>query len=864
MSRTRHPSIERHSEPRNRGALSSHPAPSPYLLHRNKFRTYDHTTAAEALGHTFVFAACEAVRAQKTEAGVLLRTWLDNYVVRLGELLDALQAFPRTGGTPPRDPSRFEPEDWMRFESWLHARIEALPLARRTRSKAVGTINKLLAILHRAVVIPVRIELASDRTRKIARVGQSRFTQRGWMHKPPPTRSDSPFAFFVEAHGREYDYTPFRDLGRLFVLNTTAVLRTQFQARSANLAKDTHETWTGVLRHLQSRRDGGASPALFRTLSSDGFATIAAEEWEEALYGWRQELATQVDLGQRKPVTHHRTISKLNEAWALFADAGLVAAVRVKGFKNAKSRFLRESRATLAQLTVRDVTADAAVHSATERIATLLDIQDQPEARQYLRSLSQELAPDIVRGLPVEAVIDEIHALNARRLATLRQCAERDFLKWYEHWRKGQAAYLDCALDGRELAALFEDPTLTVSETRRRSASLLFEGDEHVRLGRALRYIEARYDGIVSGIHGRIHHLSRSFGGRPTLTAYLHPHEDATLALWVMMMVDTGANCEVTRTCPWNCVEPSRRPGSHRLVLGPKRRSDGATIIDELPENTTDGSLSLVRAIGMYRTMATRHRALAAPDASESLFLHEGKGRTKTLTEWTARNWFTAFLARHAELERLDARPSMIRPSVLMDVQHRSGNHVDAAQALADHLRPTTTLQHYTGRTPTKLRYALAMREFQNRFQSVVIVSIDGAAARLGLTEAQFATLFSEAARTGLGVACLDPMAGIQPGTRQGEPCTRFDRCCDCRMRWVVATVDNVADLMLFKEHLESVRTTGSGTDSERWEERWAPWLAFAEVVLHKLREGECAGIHDAALAEATARRANYVRLPLS
>jgi len=83
-------------------------------------------------------------------------------------------------------------------------------------------------------------------------------------------------------------------------------------------------------------------------------------------------------------------------------------------------------------------------------------------------------------------------------------------------------------------------------------------------------------------------------------------------------------------------------------------------------------------------------------------------------------------------------------------------------------------------------------------------------------------------------------------------------------MRWVVATVDNVADLMLFKEHLESVRTTGSGTDSERWEERWAPWLAFAEVVLHKLREGECAGIHDAALAEAAARRVNYVRLPLS
>jgi hypothetical protein len=82
-------------------------------------------------------------------------------------------------------------------------------------------------------------------------------------------------------------------------------------------------------------------------------------------------------------------------------------------------------------------------------------------------------------------------------------------------------------------------------------------------------------------------------------------------------------------------------------------------------------------------------------------------------------------------------------------------------------------------------------------------------------------------------------------------------------MRWVVATVDNVADLMLFKEHLESARGTASGAHLERWEERWAPWLAFAEVVLHKLREGECAGIHDAALAAAAARRAEYVCLPL-
>jgi len=445
----------------------------------------------------------------------------------------------------------------------------------------------------------------------------------------------------------------------------------------------------------------------------------------------------------------------------------------------------------------------------------------------------------------------------------IRRCAENDFRQWYDHWCLGQAALEASPLTGDALINLLDGPRLSVSEIQRNSSMLLYRAPEQERLGYALRYIDARYKGSISSIHGRVHHVARSFGGKPNLMGYLHPHEHATLALWVLMMVDTGANCEVTRTTPWNCLHPSKRQRTKKFVMGSKNRSGGVVIVDELEEALPDGSLSLLSAIQMYQSMASRFHSRADASATNLLLLHDVKGHPQGLSEWNARAWFIKFLSRHKELEGLDARPSMIRPSVLMDVQYRNGGQVSAAQAIADHASPSTTLQHYTGRSPTKLRYTLNIRGFQESLQSVIIVTIDGAAAKLGMSQAQFDALFSEAARTGLGVACLNPMAGIQPGTRPGQQCTRWDECCNCRMRWVVATVDNIADLILFSEHLRGTAEMGTDQPAADWQERWLPWLAFAEVALQKLRGGEGSGLYTQAAALAEQRRTTYSRIPL-
>lgn len=857
------PSKYSDSKPRTSEAFSWDSANEAFFLYQGKTLQYEYSAEATVLGPGFVSAGCAVVRAQRLEAGVNLRTWVDNYVVRLGNILTTLVSFCAAKSTSGANPSCFTTSDWQAYVTHLQEWIHEQAWANSTHSKAVQTLNKLLLILHREGVIGTRIELNLPQQSKIAKVGQSRFTQRGWDRKPSPTKIDTPYSFHVEKHGREYDYSSYRELGRLFVLHTTAFLKEYYHTRSALAAKRTHECWIGVLRYLQDKRSNKYLQEFHRKLDSDDYRCITAETWETVLYGWREDLSTDIEAGERRLITHHQRITRLNILWTEFAGSGLVPSITIRGFKNAKSSYLRKSRETLAQLTLLDHATESTIRTASEKLVSFFDDNDKSEAREYLRSLSQALSPDVVRDLPVEAVIEEIHVLNASRLAMLRQCAAADFKHWYEHWQKGEAAYRTSALNGSALVAALDSPTLSVSEIRQNSARLLKNAPERERLGYALRYIEARYEGSISGIQGRIHHLARSFGGRPNLMAYLHPHEHATLALWVLTMVDTGANCEVARATPWDCLRKSKHPNVMQVILGPKNRAGGFIIIDELDIELPDGSLSLVRAFQMYQEMAARLHSRSDGDTAKLLLMHDTKGYPQGLAEWTARIWFTEFLSRHDELRGLNALPSMIRPSVLMDVQHRNDGLVSASQAIADHAKPTTTLQHYTGRSPTKLRYALNVRAFQDRFQSIIIVTINGAAAKLGISQADFNTLLSEAARTGLGVACLDPLAGVQPGTRSGEQCTRMDKCWDCQMRWVVATVDNVADLILFNEYLNTTAEGNAEMLPEDWEERWLPWLAFTNVALQKLKESECAAVYAQAGPLANERRAEYARIPL-
>jgi hypothetical protein len=832
-----------------------------FFITKSKFVTYEYSAYAERLGVSFVEKSCNVIRHQRTAAGVKERTWVDNYVVRLGYFFEALYEYLNAEAVSrPVSVESLTSKEWKEFGIWFGDRIRTKPLAPKTKSKHILTTNKLFSILAFAQVIPVKIELEPLTPSAKAKDSESRFTQKRWDRKSKPQNASSLFEIRIEKHRRSYDYTPYQPLASRFLLLVVPVLAVLYVSYSAGRAKKLHGSLTNFLRYLKDQKDWDISPDFFEALQSDRCTSIPDRQWETMIYRWRDSLIDSTSTDKRPSlITCNSKVKALAVIWDRLAGAGIVPKISIIGFKNARRKGASKSRRSLAQLTPNENLIEEGDQAIWSSIYRIFDHTEREEGLEFIRSLYYAIPAEELKLLSIEGMIEKIHELNSIRLNSIRKCAEEDFIRWYDHWKYGQAALEATTYSAEELVKLVDSPLLSVSERRCNSRNLLFSGPELCRLGNALLYVLATRNGIVWDLHGRYHHLIRTFGGADNFHAYLHPHPNATLALWVLLLVDTGANCEVVRKMPWNCLAQSMQPNCKVLKLGAKLRAGGKIIYDELSEvPEVEQQLSAIQAIEYYQRMAQHYRSQANANANDRLLLQKNKGEINELPEWKARGWFSEFLSRHKCLQGLNALPSMIRPSALMTFQHKNADRVVAAQIMADHDKPSTTLIHYTGRTPTKLKYNLLIREFQDRFQAVVIASINGAPNKLGLTEEEHHRILSDAARTGLGVACLNPLAGVQPGTKPGHDCTRLDACWRCNMRWVVATRENIADLIHFNEHLKVAQDSASYEHLETWEKRWLPWLVFSNIALTKLSQGETAKIFSEATALATERRINY------
>ncbi len=690
--------------------------------------------------------------------------------------------------------------------------------------------------------------------RKNATPGESRFSKKGYRHKPKVELPLSPFAFRIEEHRRIYDYTEFQLLARHFLLSAMPMLEVHYRQLSAKYAYQVSRSFKNLLQFLSHLKARDVRSEFFVQLSSENASQISDIQWETLVFLWRDSLVTK----SRHIRTSLNYILSLKRLWAHLANSNLVPVISIVGYKNARQKGTNKRRRSFAQLTPNASLNSEGVDTIWERISKFFDESEQSEAREFIRSLVASLSAEVVERLSIDEIIEQIHVLNDARLSKLRECAESDFLFWYRHWQRGKASLSSIKHKPNELTYLLDSPKLSLSQRRRNSSTLLFSGPEDHRLGNSLLYVEATVEGVASGIHGRYNQMMHSFGGNYIFHAYLHPHQEATLALWVLMLVDTGANCEVARGTHRDCLEQTK-PGYSRIRLGNKLRARGKVIVDELLETPSSGQqISVPQAIRHYLEMSARYRKLAGPKEKDLLLLCEYKSVVSGLKESTGTSWFIKFLKRHKSLEQFDARPSMIRPSVLLSVQHQNSDDVVAAQIIGDHANSSTTLASYTGRAPTTLKYNLLIREFVERYQAVIIATIEGAPEKLGLSADEFKRIFSDASRTGLGVVCLNSMAGIQPGTSPNIPCTRMDACCRCQVRYVVATVENIADLIMFNKYLRESQGQQIEENPDGWEQRWLPWLVFSDIALAKLSKGETAKIFAEAIVFAESRAGNY------
>jgi hypothetical protein len=839
------------SRPEPAGALNDS---NIYFLKHNKLYTYEYSGLVPLLGGEFLKAACAAVRSKRDATN--LKSWSEYYVGPFDYLACALAQYRRR--VIPSDGAPMKACEWVDFTSWFSKQLDRRGLGRESRKQTRILFNCLFELLRIRGAVPPGTELPSER--RIARVGESKFTVKGWNQtEKPPAVAATPLQFV--AHGHLYAYDEFRELGEGFLADFVAHLKHTGLMAAAKTAPVAHHTVLSFLRFLRAEKAEGRWARLFSWLRVGSHRSVQGQAWQRVLYAWREKMRYQEHrdgTGPRKITTVNNLVGRFSLLWRELAEQEVVPHVLLERFAGGSANRLATPRRSVAQLVRREQLESAEV----EKLWKQFDRNEQTTAREYVAALAQELGAARVAAMTPTQLARAIVDFNNRRLAAIRRCAEKEFLHWREHWKQGEVALAASPYSEAELVRLLDSPKRTSAERRKSAHALLYSGERLFRTGNCLKYVLATQNGVASGLGGRYHWMMLQFDDRYSFHAYLHPHKQATCALWVMLMVDSAANCEVVREMPRSCLRKDVKPGSMRVNLGAKGRAGMKTIQDVLSIEPQPGcELSCIQGVQAYQVMSGRYRTLADNAGKKRLFLHERRDKVKTPAEHAMRDWFKEFCDRHEELRGLDLLPSMIRTSALMKTFHsRPARRMEGAKVQADQESLSTT-HRYTGHFPTQVVWEAQIVDFTRQWQAMVIVTIDTAAEKLGITPEQLKHLLSEAARTGLGIACLDPYRGIQPETKPGEHCFRQDKCWECKMRFLVGSVDHIVDMMLFNEHLEREYEVNQG--NAEWLGKWRPWLVFTEVALAKMRVGETADAYVQAKVLVDERRAKYSPMPL-
>lgn len=478
--------------------------------------------------------------------------------------------------------------------------------------------------------------------------------------------------------------------------------------------------------------------------------------------------------------------------------------------------------------------------------------------------------------------VRHIGDLNRKRLADLRRCAEDELLECWAIYQRGQKLLVECDLSYKEDIEPLVYEWLRLSEKTRgraigkaRLARLIFDEaeDSDTKIARYLCLCEGRWDGFVPTSSGweLSYFNQRAFleinGGRRLIASMMQPHRNAYFATMVILLIDTGANVELVRTLPYPCLADRNDP-NEKIVGGWKPRAKNDFIQTVIKVN--DGNrVSSVNAIEMMEEMTSRLRRMALKGPTgpyenpafrevksvgtgaphNHLFIARGKpGMPMRVPDTATRvTNFKRFLSRHPDLEHLPLKMEHIRSSVLLDVTIRKEGRLVAAQSLADHKSRETT-SGYVHKYVQKVLLERSIRKFQTLLEAVLIADISEGHTKLGISKEDFVEALKEAHRTGLGIMCLKPTAGIQKGTIEGSLCDKLENCPSCKSMFIPAIQENIQDMILFNRYLKVKREELENLSPCDWEEIWLPYMVLTDEALARMEKGETSDVYQRAL----------------
>lgn len=824
------------------------PDDSPFLLVRNLHRDYEVSHAAGVLGESWLVSACEVLRGFSTEISPYF--WQEWYVKPFCSLVAHLAEVAKTHEVPFAQWSADEGNWRAALDSYRNALIET---SKHQPQRLIQLADYILVALSSRSVLPQGSALLERRS--------SRFREKLEVRVAPCKPDEPPSKNAQIAAWKQY-FTPCEPLGGKFMNKVAQVVAEDCANRTNRAAAaQSCRTVRDFFVYVLERRGAAEDSTLYRALRSNHAGTVPAEDWEVLVDGWRERVKARLTPQGRKPspLTVLNAIGRLRSMWELLAAEHLVVPLEIKGLPGARASRVGKPRPALSQLHT-----GVEVPSKVQAFVDKFSPEERAPALAFVRALCADIGAEAARKLTSDGLANAIIQMNDRRLATIRMCAERCFLCWRKHWEKGQQLLGICEYSPAQIGALLDPARTTGRERMRRATQLFADPAPDDALANLLAYTMHLTQGRTNDPPGAINTFCKVQGGRLQVQAYMHPHHQIPLSLCLLLLVDSGANVEVVRASPFHCWGAGGDRGQREVRFGVKNRAGGKRITDYLDVLPQKGQLiSSIQALEQYIEMTHPMRKLAPANVAAKLFLCFDKyGEVTSFEAWRLFEPLRQFIEENPELHPFRFAASSIRVSVLLSEHFHHPNGLEAAQVRGDHASAITTNRSYTGSLPVHLVYDQMMREFMDRFQAMVVVTIDGSAAKLGISKEAFEWLVSDAARTGLGFACLNPKAGIQPGTTPGKQCTEFQNCAECSVRWVVATADNIADMILTNEHLRRQQAELSEESMDIWEKQWLPTLAFTEVALKRMQLGDTAPVFAQGKKLADERRPTYTPFP--
>jgi hypothetical protein len=320
-------------------------------------------------------------------------------------------------------------------------------------------------------------------------------------------------------------------------------------------------------------------------------------------------------------------------------------------------------------------------------------------------------------------------------------------------------------------------------------------------------------------------------GGLRHLGGYLHLTADAVIPFLVAIMIQTAANPNAMRLIARDCQVPHPLDDNRVIIEWAKPRAGGRIKRAQRRSFDRRRPYAAPNLIDKVLAMTAALAAKAARRDQNRLFLlkSEKTGVVTTLPEGTLSQRVKHFINRsnariaiwnQAAPERPraflpDFATAFLRGSVAIEHYKASGGDITVAQGVLNHARADTTEIYLKGPETSRIQ-----RESIARLQDLMIGWFLGDEARAGDQLPADRMSLAADATAPFGHDCLNPLAGMAPGSTAGRLCRHFGGCLRCPGLVIPIDAEHMARILQARRELERARER---LDPRRWELLYAP-----------------------------------------